>query len=383
MNIKELKLKMQSKLDEAKSASDLEAKKGFMAEYDDMKVELSMLEKIEAEEKSFVAAAPAAHVNKEPELSDYEKAEKSFADAARNGFAKSLNEGTAKDGGYTVPQEISTKIEHLRDAKFSLRELVDVKVVSTLHGERTFMKRAAKQGFGSVAEGGKIQAVAQPEFGRAEWNIEKYAGYMPVTNELLADSDANIVGEVTDWFADQARVTDNKLILATMDEKYTRLQDPETAKPISSLDDIKKILNVDLGQAFKATSVVVTNDNGLQWLDTLKDGDGNYILSEDPASPMQYKLAAGATVVPLRVVPNVDLADDPSAGIPFYIGDLKEAIKLFDRKQLSIMSSNIAAIGTINAFEEDLTIWRGILREDCICWDDKAYFKGFKAPAAG
>ena len=43
---------------------------------------------------------------------------------------------------------------------------------------------------------------------------------------------------------------------------------------LNGLDDIKKVLNVTLGSAFKQSSRIITNDDGLQYLDTLKDSTG-------------------------------------------------------------------------------------------------------------
>ena len=69
----------------------------------------------------------------------------------------------------------------------------------------------------------------------------------------------------------------------------------------------------------------------------------------------------------------------PTTGtkIPFIIGDLKEGIKLFDRKKVNIMPSNVAVVGSgeheINAFEDDCTIFRGIEREDVETKDSKAF----------
>ena len=62
-------------------------------------------------------------------------AEKAFAQAAREGFPKSkastptvnsLNEGTKEDGGYTVPEDIVTRVERLRESGDTLRTLVRV-----------------------------------------------------------------------------------------------------------------------------------------------------------------------------------------------------------------------------------------------------------------
>lgn len=290
-----------------------------------------------------------------------------FANAARAGFRNStMTEGVPADGGYTVPEDIQTRINEYRDAKASLISLVDVENVTTDKGARTFKKRAQQTGFSKVAEGGKIQGKSTPQFERISYEIEKYAGYFPCTNELLADSDANITGVLVQWIGDESRVTRNKLILEILKTKEKT--------GITSVDDIKKALNVTLGQAFKPTSRIITNDDGLQWLDTLKDSEGKYLLQPNPTDPMQMRLCAGATTIPVTVVPNSDLPTDTK--IPFIIGDLHEAVKFFDRNQMSIISTNIASIGELNAFEMDMTLFRAIEREDCVLKDKAAFVYG-------
>lgn len=276
-------------------------------------------------------------------------------------------EGTPADGGYTVPEDIQTRINTYREAKASLITLVDVERVTTNKGQRTFKKRAQQTGFSKVAEGGKIGAGSTPQFERISYEIEKYAGYFPVTSELLADSDANITNVLIQWIGDESRVTRNKMILGVLDTK------DKTA--IASVDDIKKALNVTLGQAFKPTSSIITNDDGLQWLDTLKDADGDYLLQPNPVKPLEMRLCAGATSVPVFVVPNADLPTATNK-VPMIIGDLKEAVKFFDRNQMSILSSNIASIGELNAYEMDLTLFRAIEREDCVMKDEQAFVYG-------
>lgn len=295
---------------------------------------------------------------------------KEFAAAARTGFKNAgMTEGSPADGGYTVPEDIQTRVNEYRSSKASLIDLVDVEHVSTNKGSRTYKKRTQQTGFSKVAEGGKIGAKSTPQFERMTYEINKYAGYLPVTNELLSDSDANITGTLITWLGDESRVTRNNIILEVAKKK--------DKTEIKNLDEIKKILNVTLGQAFKPTSKIVTNDDGLQWLDTLKNDKGEYLLQPDPANPMQMRLCAGATIIPVKVIPNQDLTSDTATAghrkIPFLIGDLKEGIKFFDRNQMSIMTSNIAAIGDLNAFEEDMTIFRAIEREDCRMKDSSAF----------
>ena len=297
---------------------------------------------------------------------------KEFADAARRGFRNSMNEGTPADGGYTVPEDIQTRINEYREAKASLIDLVSVEPVTTNKGSRTYKKRSQQTGFTKVGEGAKIPGGSTPQFERIDYEIDKYAGYFPVTNELLEDSDANIANTLIAWIGDESRVTRNKIILGVIATK--------AKTTLAGLDDIKKALNVTLGQAFKATSRLVTNDDGLQYLDTLKDNDGKYILQPNPAQPMEMVVCAGATRIPVFVIPNADMPSDTATAktrkIPMIIGDLKEAVQFFDRKQLTIMTSNVASAGTLNAFEEDLTLFRAIEREDCEARDMEAIVNG-------
>ena len=293
-----------------------------------------------------------------------------FANAARNGFRvnNKMTIGSKPDGGYTVPEDILTSINTYRESKKSLKDLVTVEKVTTSKGSRTFKKRAQQTGFIKVGEGGKIGKGATPQFERLDYEIEKYAGYFPVTNELLADSDANITNTLIQWIGDESRVTANKLILNVIKTKVeTKLE---------GLNGIKKALNVTLGSAFKATSKIITNDDGLQYLDTLKDGNGRYILQADPITPMSMWLCAGATKVPVEVIPNSDM---PSTGnkAPFIIGDLKEGIVFWDRQLMSIKMSDIASIGDLNAFEEDLTLFRAIEREVVTKKDEQAFVNGY------
>ena len=295
---------------------------------------------------------------------------KEFANAARNGFrvTNKMSEGTLVDGGYTVPEDILTRINTYKESKKSLKDLVKVEKVTTNKGQRTFKKRSQQTGFTKVGEGGKIGVKGTPQFERIAYEIDKYAGYFPVTNELLSDSDANITNTLIECIGDESRVTANKLIL----EQIATLNEVK----LEGIDDIKKALNVTLGQAFKATSKIITNDDGLQYLDTLKDTDGKYLLQPNPSNPMEMRLCAGATIIPIEVIPNDDMATNTNK-VPFIIGDLKEGIVFWDRQLMNIKTSDVAVIGDLNAYEEDLTLFRAIEREDVTIRDSKAIVNGY------
>lgn len=353
-------LAKENKIEEAKAAKkeliDLQAKFDVLYDLED-EAEEKIKDKIETGEVKEVT-------------NNKKDSTKEFANAARNGFKinNSMSEGTPADGGYTVPEDILTRINTYKESKKSLKDLVDVEKVTTNKGQRTFKKRSQQTGFVKVGEKGKIGAKATPQFERITYEIEKYAGYFPVTNELLSDSDANITKTLIEWIGDESRITANKLIL----EQIETLSEVKLA----GIDDIKKALNVTLGQAFKATSKIITNDDGLQYLDTLKDTDGRYLLQPNPANPMEMRLCAGATAIPIEVVPNDDMPTKTNK-IPVIIGDLKEGIKFWDRQLMNIKTSDVAVIGDLNAYEEDLTLFRAIEREDVTLKDKKAIVRGY------
>lgn len=291
---------------------------------------------------------------------------KAFADAARAGF-KAMNEGTPADGGYTVPEDISTKVNEYKQNKFNLATLIDSENVTTNKGSRTYKTRAQATGFTKVGEGGKAKQTGAPKYSRINYTIAKYMGYLPVTNELLEDSDAAIAETVMKWLADEGVATDNAQILAKINEKE--------ATALTGIKDIKKAINVTLS-AFKGSVAIITNDDGIQYLDTLEDKNGRPLLSPDPARPMEARLTVGFRTIPVVQVPNEVLATAEGGKVPFIMGDLFEYMKKFDRKQLTLTQSNTAAVEGFNAFEEDMTLFKGIMREDFVVKDAQAIVRG-------
>ena len=268
---------------------------------------------------------------------------KALADAARHGFkaATNLNETTGANGGYTVPEDIETQIRELRESADSLDRLVTVEQVTTLSGARTYKTRAQQTGMTKVAEGAALAAADGPSFTRVEYTVEKYGDLFYATNELLEDTDANIVGALIRWISGASRVGRNNLILSTINTALS------AATELSDADGIKKAMNVTLDPAFWPYIRIVTNQDGFQYLDTLKDSDGRYLLTPMVQDPTR-KLLFGHEVT---VLSNATLASTTSGSAatkktiyPFYIGDFSQ-ITLFVRKGLTVDSSNVAASG--------------------------------------
>ena len=95
---------------------------------------------------------------------------------------------------------------------------------------------------------------------------------------------------------------------------------------------------------------------------------------------MELWLSVGAVRVPIKVIPNSVLATSNSK-VPFIIGDLKEGIWFFDYNQTAIVASNTALVGSgeniLNAFEQDLTLFRALEREDVVVRDANAFVNGY------
>jgi HK97 family phage major capsid protein len=323
-----------------------------------LQAKIAVQERIEADEKAAMTAKIPAPVN--PPQEDEVKA---FLNAARNKFQNAMSEGSMADGGYTVPQDIQTEINELRQAKDSLENLVTVEPVKTKSGSRTFKARAQQTGFVEVPENGEIPEKATPQFTQLPYNVKKYAGFFKMTNEVLKDSDQNLRGTLVKWIGDESRVTRNKLILAELAKKA------KTA--VADFDDLKDIVNEQLDPAFEGTSVVVTNQTGFNWLDKQKDTEGNYLLQKDPTQATR-KLLFG--LYPVQKLSNKDLPNDTTAGTkaPIIIGDLKEAVVLFDRQQTDIAASDVAS----DAFLTDNTLFRAIEREEVKTRDNEAFVYG-------
>ena len=345
--------------------------------------EIEKWEAIEAEEsKHQLPAAPAVAkaADKKDEKSPYEKAVKSLGDAVRRNFArKAVTEGSmlntehGADGAYTVPADIVTRVFELRDSQESLLSEVTVNTVTAQTGRRTLKKRSQFNGFATVAEAAKYPKLAQPQFSTLEYAIEKRGGYMAASAEVYEYSDADIARVVEEWMSGEAVATANREILEQVLTK--------TQKNLTDLDGILKAW-IGLGSAFRATSKLYTNDDGMAWLATLKDKNDRYLLSPVPNQAGAMQLTVGAYVLPVKVF---DKKTVPSTGtkVPFVLGDLKAGIVYWQKKALTIKPSDVAVAGDLNAYEQDLILWRGSIWDDCTVWDADAFVNGYIDTAAG
>lgn len=273
----------------------------------------------------------------------------------------------AGNAGLTIPDDIQTTIHTLVRQYASLQNLVNVERVTTPTGSRVYEKFSEIKPLANLDdETAKIGDNDDPELTTIKYLIKRYAGITTVTNTLLKDTAENILSWLSTWIARKVTVTRNQAILNVMDTA--------SKKPtIANFDDIKDLQLNTLDPAIIATSSFVTNQSGFAILAKVKDAQGRYMIQHDVTNPEQYRIGGKpVTVVADRWLPDI------SGSHPLYYGDFKQAITLFDREDMSLLSTNIGG----GAFENDQTKIRVIDRFDVEQVDGEAYATAsFKAVA--
>ena len=281
-----------------------------------------------------------------------------------------MTEGTPADGGLIVPSDIQTMIREQMRALNPLSELFTVETVSTNTGSRV-RDTAPTNGFTKVAEMGEISKDDKPAFAKVEFTVEDYALIVPVSNDLLNDTDQNLLAYLSRWLGKKAVITENKLLLTLL----TALDGAAASITESgALKAIKKLVNTSLDPIFGVSASFLTNQSGFNFLDSLEDGNGRPLLQINPADRTQYMVGGRAVhVVSDAVLPNNTTA-------PLYVGDFKSFGTLFRRQAMEIASTNVGG----NAWNTNSTEVRAITRLAVAKFDDKAVAAGkITLPGAG
>lgn len=283
---------------------------------------------------------------------------------------KSLNEAEQRamsglagaDGGLVIPQDIQTQIHALMRSYDPLQQFVRVEPVATRSGSRVLEKFLTIVGFSNITELGTISETDTPQFTNLSYAIQDYAGILPISNTLLQDSDQNLMNYVATWIARKSMVTRNSKILTLLQSL--------TAKSFDGLDTVKTFLNTGLDPALAKNAVIITNQDGYNHLDSQKDTMGRYLMQPDPTQPGRFTIfGKPIAVVADRWLPTV--TGTPNTA-PFIVGDMNEAIVLFDRQQYEIQTTNVGG----DSFKRNSTDMRVIDRFDVRLWDSSAAVYG-------
>ena len=162
--------------------------------------------------------------------------------------------------------------------------------------------------------------LGKPAISEIDYSIKTYRGYIPVSQEMIDDADYDIMAIVEDEVINQGENTELSLVTAVLKTA--------TQADAAGFDGIKDIYNKKLKSIYKAR--IVVTKSMFAALDKVKDKDGRYMLQTDVASPTGYSFG-GKTIYKVD-----DTVFGNEGDMKFFIGDVTEFVKEFDRAQVSV-----------------------------------------------
>lgn len=228
---------------------------------------------------------------------------------------------TSPDVAATIPESILYNPENEVKSVTDLSQLVTQFQATTASGKYPVLKRATER-MNSVEELQKNPELAKPQFEEVDWKVATYRGAIPLSQESIDDSAIDLTSLVA-TNANEQKINTTNFAIATVLKKFT-------AKTVAgeSVDDIKHILNVDLDPAYN--KMIIASQSFYQYLDTLKDKNGQYLLHEAITDGSPRTLLG----VPVTVVEDelLGVAGEAHA----FIGDLARAVLYANRKDIQV-----------------------------------------------
>lgn len=209
---------------------------------------------------------------------------------------------------YTPAREVKTVVD--------LKQFTSIHPAKKASGKWPVLQRATDK-MVSVEELEKNPKLAKPQFKEVKWEVKTYRGAIPLSQESIDDADVDLVGIVAETIG-QMKVNTTNGAIAEVLKKFE-------SKEVKDLDEIKKLLNVDLDPAYNVSFIV--SQSFYQTMDTLKDKNGRYLL-QDSITSVSGKVFLGKPVFVL--------ADEVLGENKAFVGDFKRGVLFADRKELGL-----------------------------------------------
>ena len=338
--MEELKEKIETLRVEALEAlenDDVELAKAKKEEIEKLKKQLEELEVEEekSEEKEEVREMEERSILKNDdfniEVPEVTSEEVRAFEAYLQGEKRDIAGGSIKtDSGFVViPEEIVTDILKLKEFEFNLDQFVTVKKVSNGTGKYPVVRQSAVAALPVVEELAENPELAVKPFFELAYDIKTHRGYFRISREAIEDSKINVLGELKVWLARTIAATRNAAIIDVLKNGGAGEDGPTTklvAETVTDVDGIKDAINLNIQPNYEH-NVAIVSQTAFATLDKLKDSNGNYLMQADIKEATSKRLL-GAKVV---VLPDEMLGADGANTI--IVGNLKDAIVLFDRSQ--------------------------------------------------
>lgn len=302
---------------------DLKQAKSLRSEIDSAKDEVRQIEDDIKSYRTAEEGTPAPEPHKKRGKEDENEEKRTF-----NAFLhQEVRDGdgvtgiTSPDVAPTIPESILYNPENEVKSVTNLLNLVTQFQATTASGKYPILKRATDR-MNSVDELKKNPDLAKPQFEEVDWKITTYRGAIPLSQESIDDSAIDLTSLVARNVNEQ-KINTTNFAIANVLKAFT-------AKTVAgeSVDDIKHILNVDLDPAYN--KVIVASQSFYQYLDTLKDKNGQYLLHEAITDGSPRTLLG----VPVTVVEDELLGAAGEAHA--FIGDLARGVLYANRKDIQV-----------------------------------------------
>lgn len=267
---------------------------------------------------------------------------------------------TPSKGGYLVPEEQMTTLREYRKAYTALKTLAHVQTANSTSGTMPTLGDET----GVLTNFEELNTISQSDFdfGQLKYEIKDYGDIIPVSNQLLQDTDISIVSIIGQRFARKAVNTENKEILSLLGGL--------SATALTDYKGLMKALNVDLDPSYYASARIITNQDGFQWMSELEDDQKRPLLVPDVAAPDTYRFRGKE----ITVLSNNTLATT-SEKVPFYIGSISDYVAFFQRLGVEI------AVSQDFLFDKYATALRCVERFGVVA-DDKDAVKAYSVTIA-
>ena len=239
--------------------------------------------------------------------------------------AELLNTRAATDGivktdvSKTIPESISYNPQLEIKTVTDLKQFTNIFQATTASGKFPILKKATAR-LNTVAELEANPDLAKPEFEEVDWAVQTYRGAIPISNESIQDSAVDLVGLIA-RHANEQKLNTTNYAIANVLKSFT-------AAAMSTLDDLKKIINVDLDPAYN--KAIVATQSFYNVLDTLKDGNGRYLLQDSIVSP------SGKVLLGMPVFVIEDELFGAKGNTTAFLGDLNRAILFANRVDVTV-----------------------------------------------
>lgn len=210
-------------------------------------------------------------------------------DPESNRVFKALVEGTAADGGYLVPEDLRAEVWRTLPDYSVMRKIG--RVIPTTSNSLKLNSLAARPAAYWTSEYAS-KTTSSAEFGQVELTPNDLVCLLPVTEQLIADANIDIVRFIIQLFAEEIARTEDKGFFTGSGTGQPRGIDTETLTTVNAggtgdFDDILSLIysvpQSHRTRAGGAMPAFVTNANTLMNLRKVKDSNNRYIWS--PGSP--------------------------------------------------------------------------------------------------